>query len=446
MNMKMLQARENLMNAIQAFLKEYDHIPPKEKCMDLVLAEERFLKVKQALEEGQNQPKNVQELLLKLLNDLQILNKMQLKQEEQAAKICTPYWKPPIFYDDDDDDDEESSIPLKDIISELPLSIAIASEFPITDSLIMEDEHLDTILEIESDEENKSSVEDLNLTPSESEDLSDIESECDMPDYDDFTTFSNPLFDSNDDVTSRSLLNRDTSIVSSPKFDSLLEEFSGELTHIDLISLEIDETDFDPEEDIRLVENLLFDNSSPRPLEELNSEISDAIIESFSPSPILVEGSDSLMLDIDIFLAPDDSIPPGIENDDYDSEGDILEELLNNDSLLLPENESFHFDCYYDPSFPRPLEKLPDDDQIYFDAEPDTGILTVKVVDDISKRYDKVFNTGILASKEEKSPHLLSHRGFKAFQLISDFSESPMVIYGGNIPILDVPFLHFYPP
>ncbi|GKB70855.1 hypothetical protein Tco_0932267 [Tanacetum coccineum] len=57
-----------------------------------------------------------------------------------------------------------------------------------------------------------------------------------------------------------------------------------------------------------------------------------------------------------------------------------------------------------------------------------------------SKNEDKVFNTGILASKEEKSPHLLSHRGFKAFQLIFDFSESPMMIYGGNIPILDVPF------
>ncbi|GJY51355.1 hypothetical protein Tco_0442202 [Tanacetum coccineum] len=196
---EMLQDRENLMNDIQAFLKEYDHIPPKEKCMALALAEERFLKVKQALEEGQNQPENVQELLLKLLNDLQILNKMQLKQEEQAAKICTPYWKPPIFYDDDD---EEISIPLKDIISELPLSVAIAPDLPITDSLIIEDEHFNTIPETESDEENESSVKNLNLTPSESEDLSDIESECDVPVCDDFTTFSNPLFDSNDDFTS----------------------------------------------------------------------------------------------------------------------------------------------------------------------------------------------------------------------------------------------------
>ncbi|GJX71057.1 hypothetical protein Tco_0308228 [Tanacetum coccineum] len=57
-------------------------------------------------------------------------------------------------------------------------------------------------------------------------------------------------------------------------------------------------------------------------------------IVSFSPSPIPVEGSDSFMEEIDIFLAPDDSIPPGIENDDYDFEGDILflEELLSNDS------------------------------------------------------------------------------------------------------------------
>ncbi|GJZ84262.1 hypothetical protein Tco_0649601 [Tanacetum coccineum] len=488
---EMLQARENLMNAIQAFLKEYDHIPPKEKCMALALAEERFLKVKQALEEGQNQPENVQELLLKLLNDLQILNKMQLKQEEQAAKICTPYWKPPIFYDDDD---EESSIPLKDIISELPLSIAITPDFLITDSLIMEDEHLDTIPETESDEENESSVEDLNLTPSESEDLSedlsDIKSECDMPVCDDFTTFSNPLFDSNDDFTSSDdeslsdedvpeenfkkisnplfdeeiistkidlhhfngesdhieyLLNRDTSIVSSPKFDSLLEEFSGELAHLDLISLEINEADFDPEEEIRLVEKLLYDNSSPRPPEELNSKNSDAVIESFSPSPIPIEDSKSLMEEIDIFLSPDDSIPPSIENDDYDLEGGILflEELLSNDTLFLPENESFHFDHYYDPSSPRPPAKPPDDDGIYFDVEPDTEILTVKMVDDIFERYvlmpsilpthptrcpvintlllfsskneDKVFNTGILSSKEEKSHHLLSHRGFKSF-------------------------------
>ncbi|GKA68433.1 zinc finger BED domain-containing protein RICESLEEPER 2 [Tanacetum coccineum] len=87
-----------------------------------------------------------------------------------------------------------------------------------------------------------------------------------------------------------------------------------------------------PQEEIRLVEKLLYDNSSPRPPEQFNSENYDAVIKSFSPSPIPVEGSDSLMEEIDIFLTPDDSMPPGMEND---SEEDILflEELLSNDFL-----------------------------------------------------------------------------------------------------------------
>ncbi|GJZ40091.1 hypothetical protein Tco_0586654 [Tanacetum coccineum] len=79
---EILQAREDLMEAIQAFLKEYDHIPPNEKCMALLLAEERFLKIKQAVEEEQNQPEVMQELLLKLMNDLQILKGIQKEKKE----------------------------------------------------------------------------------------------------------------------------------------------------------------------------------------------------------------------------------------------------------------------------------------------------------------------------------------------------------------------------
>ncbi|GKB14707.1 hypothetical protein Tco_0848630 [Tanacetum coccineum] len=52
--------------------------------------------------------------------------------------------------------------------------------------------------------------------------------------------------------------------------------------------------------------------------EELNLEIADTIFECLSPSPILVEDSDSLIEEIDLFLAFDDSMPPGIEDDDYD--------------------------------------------------------------------------------------------------------------------------------
>ncbi|GKG35705.1 hypothetical protein Tco_0440859, partial [Tanacetum coccineum] len=82
------------------------------------------------------------------------------------------------------------------------------------------------------------------------------------------------------------------------------------------------------------IDSIFDEFSVPRPPEESNSEISDAIIKSLSPSPILVEDSDSLMEEIDLFLASDDSMPSGIEIGDYDSEGDIrfLEELLSSDS------------------------------------------------------------------------------------------------------------------
>nr|GFC03932.1 hypothetical protein [Tanacetum cinerariifolium] len=124
---------------------------------------------------------------------------------------------------------------------------------------------------------------------------------------------------------------------------------------------------------------MLYDNSSPRPPEEFISKNSNAAIKSFSSSPIPVEDSDFLIEEIDLSFTPDDSMPPGIEEDDYDSERDmlILEEFLSNDSLLLPKNESFHFDI---SSSPRPPAKPPDDE-----IEPNSVILTVKVVGDISE-------------------------------------------------------------
>nr|GFC51419.1 hypothetical protein [Tanacetum cinerariifolium] len=130
-------------------------------------------------------------------------------------------------------------------------------------------------------------------------------------------------------------------------------------------------------------------------------------------SPIPVEDSDSLRDEIDLSLTPDDSMPPRIKDDDYDSEGDILilEELLSNDSLSFPENKSFHFDI---PSSPRPPAKPPDND-----IELNLEILTVKVVVDIFEHYvlmPRILPTQpTLPSNHEKSPHLLSYRGLKAF-------------------------------
>ncbi|GKD59015.1 hypothetical protein Tco_1296524, partial [Tanacetum coccineum] len=125
--------------------------------------------------------------MLKVLNDLNFFNGIQLKKEEQAAKIYTPYY--PIF---DDDDDKEYTIAITPVLP---------TEEP-DNSLSMGDEHLSTISKTKSERLIKSSVENLILILSESEDFSDIESECDVIVCDDFTTVTNPLFDADDNFSS----------------------------------------------------------------------------------------------------------------------------------------------------------------------------------------------------------------------------------------------------
>nr|GEW41794.1 hypothetical protein [Tanacetum cinerariifolium] len=135
----------------------------------------------------------------------------------------------------------------------------------------------------------------------------------------------------------KSLRNHDSSIIISSNIDSLFDEFAGELTLLKSIPPGIDETDCNPEEETHFIKRLLYDNSSPRPLEEFIFDNSDAVIESFSPSPIPIEDSDSLMEEIDLSFTLDYPMPQGIEEDDYDSERDILisKDLLSNDSISL---------------------------------------------------------------------------------------------------------------
>nr|GEV15790.1 hypothetical protein [Tanacetum cinerariifolium] len=272
----------------------------------------------------------------------------------------------------DDDDDEERSNSLKyNIISGLPPCAAITPNEPV-DSLSMGDEHLNTISATKSDEFIKSSVENLVPNPSESEG----ESECDVPAC--FTTFSNILFAAEYDFYSiddqsfsdedllkeiysnplfdeeiipmkidphpfnaesdliESMLNHDSLIIISSKIDSLFDEFTDELTLLKSISLGIDETDCHPEEETHFTKRLF----------------------------------DSLMEEIDLSFTPDYPMPSGIEDDDYDSERDILisEDLISNYSLSLPENKSYHFDI---PSSSRPHAKPPDGN---------TGILNIKMI------------------------------------------------------------------
>nr|GEY20659.1 hypothetical protein [Tanacetum cinerariifolium] len=228
----------------------------------------------------------------------------------------------------------------------------------------MEYEHFNTTLVTDLDEVAESSIKNLVPIPRECEVTSENKIESDKPVKDDslvFTTFLNPLFNDSDDVTSNdnesihdipieefkvfSNSFFDDDEINSDEFEShidYLEEFSCELTYI---NLKITESDLDFEEEIHLIENSLYDNSSPRPPKELNAEIADSIIESLPSLPIPVQDGDFKMEEIDIVTNTDDVLPPSVENDD-DSEEYIHfpEELLSDNPIPLTEDESSNSD------------------------------------------------------------------------------------------------------
>nr|GFA85834.1 hypothetical protein [Tanacetum cinerariifolium] len=263
---------------------------------------------------------------------------LEEKQLEEAQAVKAQSWKFPICYDDDDDEEGYNS--LNDtIISELPSYFVVTPTEPIDSLNVPEKIYSNPLFDEET-----------------------IPIEID-PHY----------FNAESDII-ESLPNHDSSIIISLKIDSLFDEFTGKLTLLKSIPPRINKTDCHPEKEIHLTKRLLYDNSSPRPPEEIIFDNSNADIESFSPPPIPNLDSDSHMEEIDLSFNLDVLMPPSIEEDDDDSERDvpILEELLDNYSLSLPANESYHFDI---PSPYRPPSKQPDGN---------AGTLNIKMLGDIS--------------------------------------------------------------
>nr|GEV97324.1 hypothetical protein [Tanacetum cinerariifolium] len=334
---EVLQDKEKFTQDTQTFLEKFNHFSFGFTPRVLTIAWERIYKIKYVF----TKPEEITELMCKLREDVQNI------RDELAEYINSPSWNRPIFFFDDD---EEYSIQYREYLEKFPNAVTtvLPTEEPEY-SLSMGYEHLRTTPEMKSDEVTESSVKKPRTNPNDDESLPDEDVSIE-----EFKVYSNPLFDDEeincDKLDSHcfnaeadlieSLLNRDTLIDFSPKF----------------------EADFELEEEIRFVENLLYDNSSPRPSEELNAKIADTIVESLSLSPTPFEDSDSLMDDINLCLATDELLPPNIESDGYDSEGDIyfLEELLVDDSISIPENESFNFDHQNDSLFPRPPPEPPD--------------------------------------------------------------------------------------
>nr|GEV63786.1 hypothetical protein [Tanacetum cinerariifolium] len=236
-------------------------------------------------------------------------------------------------------DDEEYSIQYKEYLEKFPDVIApiLPTEEPEY-SLSMRYEHLSTTLETELDEVTESSAKNLLPIPSEYEVTSDDDSECEVPiKYDSslvFTTFSNPLFDNNDDFTSsddESLSEEDVPIeefkvYSNPLFDDkeinsneidpqcfnaksdLIESLLNRDTlidssHINPILPEIKEVDFDLEEEI-LLDDPLFPRPPPEPPDvefffDLEPEVISAVMNNIDE------------------LNEDECFDPGGEIDDF---------------------------------------------------------------------------------------------------------------------------------
>nr|GEZ89895.1 hypothetical protein [Tanacetum cinerariifolium] len=367
---EVLHDREKFIQDTQTFLEKFNQFSFGLTLRVLTIDWEIIDRIKYVL----TKPEEIPELMYKLCEDVRNI------REKLAEYIDSPIWNCPTFFYDED---EEYTIQYREYLKKSPDAVTtiLPTEEP-AHSLSMGYEHLSTTLETKSDKVTESNAENLLPIPSKCEVALEDEIECDMPAKDVcslvFTIFSNPLFKDNDDfdysddeslsdedvpaeefkiysnplcdedeinsdkldphcfnVESdfvESLLNRDTFIDFSSKFD-----FSDELAHT---KPEILKSNFDFEEEIRLIENLLYDNSFPRPREELNAKIADTIIESIPLLPISVQ-----------------------------DEGDVrfLEELLIDDSILS--YESFDSSFEDKPSIPRPPPEPPDIES-FFDLKP----------------------------------------------------------------------------
>ncbi|GJS94494.1 reverse transcriptase domain-containing protein [Tanacetum coccineum] len=153
----------------------------------------------------------------------------------------------------------------------------------------------------------------------------------------------------------------ESSITFSPRSDPLHHEFAGEPLTLPA------RNDHEFEEYLSLM-TVLCEISTSQSQGNVHANQS-LVIESLPVSPIPVEDSEPTQEEIDIFLVPDDLIPPGVENDDSEEEVNELPNLDHQD----------------DPSIPRPPPKPPDIKKCF---EPEAGILITKELKGVSKPHD----------------------------------------------------------
>ncbi|GKC87857.1 hypothetical protein Tco_1148506 [Tanacetum coccineum] len=297
-----------------------------------------------------------------------------------AANVSTYTSEPSQHYNyEDDDDNEEYSIPLKDMPQISPsISLApVSSIMEPGDSLIMGNEELSTIPEKELDELIKSNIEDLIPIPRESEDTSGSDSESVLPSSDDFSpifeeksvTFSNPLFDLNDDFTSsndESLSDEDVlediKIYTNPLF-----EFDDEYISSDVNPL-FDEVLEDIECKYSYDSNLDESTFLVTPLSDSNED--KCLAPGDDIELLLHHDPSTLMISVASILEGFTDEPPLEENDDLfdlESKENDWKKILYDASIddLIIEDKVFD-PGIYEKSFSSTFVKLTFEDRHYF--------------------------------------------------------------------------------
>ncbi|GJY22270.1 hypothetical protein Tco_0394836 [Tanacetum coccineum] len=298
------------------------------------------------------------------------------------------------------------------------------------DSLIMGNEELSTIPKKESDKFIKSSVEDLIPIPRESEDASGSDSESVLPSSDDFSpifeeksvTFSNPLFDSNDDFTSS-----DDESLSDEDVPEDVKIYSNSLFEFD-------------DEYISSDVNPLFDEV----LEDIGSEDSyDSNLDesTFLVTPLSDSNKDGVFTprdDIELLLHHDLSIsvasilegfidePPLEENDDLfdlESKENDWKKILYDAPIdnLITEDKVFD-PGIYEKSFSPTFVKLTFEDRLYF---PITFVIRI-FLPYLTYSVDSSF---LLSSGSEDTIFDLGISTFHFCSLKPVAYENPMVIF-----------------
>ncbi|GJV04164.1 hypothetical protein Tco_1337733 [Tanacetum coccineum] len=314
-NFSMIDDVEVLMKDIYTFLRKFSRIPFGVTPKVILIAWERFGEIKHALTDKQYRQEDIQELMSKLLEDVRNIN------EELSEYINCPSWNRPTFYDNDDDE--------YTIIYRKPK--AITPDLPIEEpdnSLIMGDEHLDTI----------PSVENLVPIPSEFEGIS--EDTCDVPVCEDPSTFdalndhSEILSDSNDDGTSSD----------DDDFEDIEYVSLEEVNDVDQEEKEFDLEDILQIQDVILREKLLNISRLITNIECLNDNpIPDHVFKSPSSFLILVTDSDLFFEKSDTSLSYSDNSLPEFEPFSDDTEETRSGSTTTHANNSLPEYDSFLF-------------------------------------------------------------------------------------------------------